>query len=361
MIIGSGMFALPYAVSVSGIWASIFGMALAFFAVLSIHFAYGEVVLNTEGRHRLPGYAKLHLGKLAGNFNKITQIIFFNATLLIYGVLGGIFLSTIFGRTPFFWTLVFFAVSVAILFFENIETIGLLNLILTIPLIAAILLISLASLSNGSFSNLPTGGGDPFFAFGIFVFALAGLSVIPDAKEVFKKKEDEPKLKSVIAWGTFVPLVLYVIFIVAVLMAVNGAISEDAISSLRGVLGVKIVILGAVMGFLAVLTSFLVLAYDLKAIYEFDLNMPRIFSWFLGALVPVLLFMSGLEDFVKLISVVGGIFIALDSFFVIFILRKLRKTGSGTARFLPFGPIHQTFLILIFAASIIYELVYQIF
>lgn len=360
MIIGSGMFALPYAVSVSGMWASLLGIVFAFFAVLSIHLIYGEIVLNTEGKHRLPGYAKLHLGQWAGNFNKITQVIFFNVTLLIYGVLGGIFLAMIFGWEPFWWTLMFFGASAIILFFENIETIGLINLALTVPLIIAILLISFASLANGSLSNLPTVGKDPFFAFGIFVFALAGLSVIPDAREVFKRKEDEPKLKSVITLGTSIPLILYVLFVVAVLMAVNGAISEDAISSLYGVLGEKVVLLGAIMGFLAVLTSFLVLAYDLKAIYEFDIGAPRYISYFFAVSAPALLFVAGLEDFVKLISVVGGIFIALDSFFVIFILRKIRQSGLANVSFLKFGFWHQLALILIFAASIVYEVIYQV-
>lgn len=97
MIIGSGMFALPYAVSVSGFWGAIIGAALAFFAALSIHLVYGEVVVNTREKHRLPGYAKLYLGTLVGNLSKLASILGFNAVLLIYGALGGFFLSLIFG------------------------------------------------------------------------------------------------------------------------------------------------------------------------------------------------------------------------------------------------------------------------
>ena len=363
MIIGSGMFALPYAVSVSGLWASLIAAGLALFAVMSIHLVYGEIVVNTDERHRLPGYVRSYLGKFAGNVNKAGQIIFFNATLLIYAVLGGVFLSAVFGGSSFWWTLIFLTASALILFFENIEGIGFLNFILTIPMILAILLISFWAFGGGKFANIHLYGSDPFFAFGIFVFALTGLSVIPDAYDIFifRNIEGKKPLKKVIALGTIIPLILYMIFIAAALMAVDGLISKDAISSLEGVLWRPAVLLGAIVGFLAVFTSFLVLSYDLKQIYRLDVGISKISAWILSATIPLALFLFGLTDFVKIISIVGGIFIALDGFFVIFILRKIRQSGVSQFKFLSFGPIHQALLVLIFAASIVYELVYQIF
>lgn len=363
MVIGSGMFALPYAVSVSGFWASLAGAGLAIFAVLSIHLAYGEIVVNTPERHRFPGYVKEYLGAFAGNLNKIVQIIFFNVTLLIYGVLGGVFLETIFGGSLFAWSLIFFVASALILYFENIERIGFLNFILTIPLIAVTLVISLLSFARGGVANVPVFGSDPFFAFGVFVFALTGLSVIPDAYDIFRFRagaSEKNLLKKVITLGTFAPLILYIIFISGVLFAVNGSVSEDAISSLGVALGRPVVILGAIAGFFAVFTSFLALAYDLKQIYRLDSGVPKTTAWLLSVSVPVALFVFGFTDFMKLISIVGGVFIALDGFFVILILRKIRKTNPATHRFLSFGRFQQTLLFLIFAASIIYELVYQI-
>lgn len=362
MVIGSGMFALPYAVSVSGFLASIVAGAVAFFAVLSIHLAYGEIAVNTEERHRLPGYIKLYLGNFFGNINKFSEIIFFNATLLIYGLLGGVFLLTIFGGTAFWWTLVFFAVSALILFFEKIEQIGFLNFMLTIPLIAAVLLISGLAFSKSGAGNITMQVSDPFFVFGFLMFALTGLSAIPDAYDIFRFNgvvEKDP-LKKAITFGTAMPIILYTIFIVGVLSVANGIVSEDAISSLEIILGRPVVILGAIAGFLAVFTSFLVLAYDLRQIYRLDIGVSKIIAWFLSALVPSALFLFGLTDFMRLISIVGGVFIALDGFFVIFILRKLRKINPTSHKFLQFGRFQQTLLILIFTASIIYELVYQI-
>lgn len=362
MIIGSGMFALPYAVSISGLWPSILGAALAFFAVLSIHLAYGEIVANTAESHRLPGYASIYLGKLVGNLTKTTQLVSFNVILLIYGVLGGVFLSTIFkALPPFWWTIIFFGFGSLIFLKNSIAKIGFINFILTLPLILAILIISALSLAGGSIANITFQASDPFFAFGVFVFSLTGLSVIADARDIFGKGGEVHKLKGVILWGTFVPLILYIIFVVAVLAISGSGVTIEAIAGLQNVLGDKITILGAIIGFLAMFTSYLVLGYDLKEIYELDMGMPRFTSWILSAGIPASIFILGFANFVKLISIAGGILIALDSFWVIFILRKMRSLGGQKLQFLSFGTLHQISLIIIFTLSIVYELVYHVF
>ena len=144
------------------------------------------------------------------------------------------------------------------------------------------------------------------------------------------------------------------------LMALGGSVPKDAISGVSGILGRNAVVFGALAGFLAVVTSFLALAYDLRKIYELDIKIPKAPAWAASVFLPALLFVFGLKDFAQLISIVGGVFIAVDGFFVIFILREMRKAGRAVRRFLPFGLLQQTLLFLVFTASIIYELVYQI-
>lgn len=359
MIIGSGMFALPYAVSVSGVFAAIVSSIGAFFFVLLLHLAYGEIVINTEGHHRLPGYSKLYLGKFFGHLSKVSQLLGFNTGLLIYGVLGGIFLGTIFGGSAMIWSLVFFACGTLILFIWNIEQIGFINFVLVVPLILVTIFISFLAYDAGSTSNLPFSGTDSFFSFGIFVFALAGLSVIADARDIFKSKTEELRLKSVIIVGTALPYFLYAIFITGVLMAVNSMVSEDSISSLAPVLGLTVVKLGAWVGLIAVFTSYLAMGYDLKEIYELDFGFGRLWPQVLVFLVPVVLFAGNFADFIKLVSIAGGLLMAMDALFVVFILRKQRSVNENK-RFLSFGYWQQGFLLLIAAASIAYEVAYQI-
>lgn len=358
MIIGSGMFALPYAVNVSGaIWGMVTAV-VALIAVLGIHLAYGEVVLNTEERHRLPGYARYYFGRGVGRLSAVLQVIGFNIALLIYAELAGIFLDILFGGGNFLWTMVFFVGVSLILFFQNIERIGFINFILAIPLILITVLISLLAYRSGSAGNIPLYGTDKFFSFGIFVFALAGLSVIADAKEIFKG-EAAAKLRSAVIWGTVLPFILYILFIFGILSAVDGAASQDAISGLSGILGEGVVKLGAIVGILAVFTSFLALGFDVKQIYELDLKIPKFASWAILISLPLGLYLSGADDIVKLISIAGGVFVAFDGLIVIFILRKLRSMGRQI-RILPDGALPQLFLGATLILGIIYELIYQI-
>ena len=362
MIIGSGIFALPYAVNVSGIFWAIISAALAFIAVLSIHLAYGEIVSNTDGSHRLPGYAKLYLGKIFGGLSLASQILGFNIALLIFGGLGGFFLSILFGGAPFFWALAFFIIASLILFFENAEGIGFIDFILTIPLILIVLYIAFLSFGKGSVANIALFGQDRFFSFGVFMFALAGLAAIADAKEVLSGNSfgAPAKLKSAIILGTTIPLILYCVFIFGVLMASGGKVSKDAISGLIGVLGPGILKVGAVLGLLSLARSYLALGFDLKAMYKFDLKFPTFFAWLLGGLIPVLFYIFGVQDFIKLTSIMGGTLIAFDGIIIIFILRKFRKNIGEKTKLLYFGAPLQFFLIFILSAAIVYEFIYQI-
>lgn len=363
MIIGSGMFALPYAVSVSGFWPSAASAILALFTVLSLHLAYGEIAANTMGRHRFPGYVKIYLGDFWGRFSKLTQVVFFTAILLVYGVLGGIFIAKVFGgvfASPFWWTIICFAFGSIMFIWSSAKRVGLINFLLTIPLIFAIFVISYFAWRSGSVSNVHFYAKDPFFAYGFFVFSLAGLSIIADAKEVFKEWDVFKSLKRAIIFGTAIPFFLYIFYVVSVLMASGTNVTSESLDGLSLVLGEGVILIGAFVGALAMFTSYLALGYDLKEVYEFDFGISKFAAWALVSFAPLALFLFGFTDFVKLISIAGGVFVALDGIFVILMLKKLRAGIGQHFKFLPFGRFQRGLLFTALIASIVYELVYQI-
>jgi tyrosine-specific transport protein len=361
MIIGSGMFALPYAVSVSGVLGTTLAAIIAYGAVLAIHLAYGEIVANTKERHRLPGYVRMYLGAWAGRLNSIIVVVGFNTGLLVYGTLGGIFLSTMFDGSAFFWTLVFFGLGSIIILVNSIERIGLINFFLAVILIVATLWISFFAFQAGSSTNIVFQNLDPFFAFGIFVFSLTGLSVIADAFGIIRENRPHEELKKAIVVGTTVPLILYVVFIAAVLMASGADVTKDALRGLIDVLGERVVFMGALVGVFAMFTSYLAMGYDLRKMYELDFGVPSWLSWVVFVVVPIVFFISGFKNFVALISLMGGVLIAFNGIFVVFILRILRKKINNGIRFLRFSVPVQVAIVVVFLASIAYELVYHIF
>ena len=61
--IGAGIFSLPFITLKAGFWTMIgYFVVLGGLAIL-IHLFYGELVLKTPDYKRLPGFAKLYLGK----------------------------------------------------------------------------------------------------------------------------------------------------------------------------------------------------------------------------------------------------------------------------------------------------------
>lgn len=366
MIIGSGMFALPYAVRISGLWWGMGSAFVAYGAILVIHLAYGEVVLNSHGKHRLPGYVNAYFGRFWGLFEGGAQIIAFNAILLVYAILGGKFFALLFGHgTHEAWTLFFLGLSAAILLIRSAQAVGFINLLLTAPLIVATLWISLRAFAAGSLERVweVSQGTSPFFAFGVFMFSLAGMSVIADAKSVFEKESIIRKatlLRRAIVLGTTAPLILYIIFIFGVLSISGVDVTEDALTGLIDRLGTNVVRIGALIGFLAVFTSYLSLGYDLREVYKLDRGVSYVVAWALTVIVPGGLFFLEPTSFIQIMALVGGFFVALDGLFIVLLLRAMRKKGEIAHQFLPFPPIVAWALMALFLASATYEVLYQI-
>ncbi|MEK9175704.1 MAG: aromatic amino acid transport family protein [Patescibacteria group bacterium] len=362
MIIGSGMFAIPYAVTMSGFWRGVFGAIVAFFAVLAIHLAYGEVVTNDSEAHRLPGFVRKHFGSFAGEISGFSQILSFNIVLIVYGILGGKFLSTFIGYgSSEFWAILFFILCGLIFLLISIRSLGFISLMLTTPLIAATLYISYLAIRVGNLENIIfINGTNSFFAFSVFVFALSGLSVIADAKNIWKGSVSIfSQLRKAIIVSTTIPAILYVVFTAGVLSASGIATTPDSLTGLIPYLGNFVVRIGSLIGFLAVITSYLGLGYDLRKIYELDRGIHSFVAWGLVAIVPLGFFIAGLTSFIKLMSLVGGFFVVVDGIFVIFVLRKMRNK-PGHIKFLPFNSIIQFALVILFVASATLEVLYQI-
>ncbi|MBU1957064.1 hypothetical protein KJ680_01545, partial [bacterium] len=71
------------------------------------------VTYFTQGKHRFTGYVEIFLGKQAKQFAFLTTIVSYYGTLLIYGLLAGLFLSNIFNQfSPAIFTIIFFIITV---------------------------------------------------------------------------------------------------------------------------------------------------------------------------------------------------------------------------------------------------------
>src|SRR3989344_511673 len=95
MIVGVGMFAMPYSVVSAGVLLSLFYFLLACGIVTIFHTLYGHVLFYHPERKRLPGYIREYFGTTAYYAAFLSRFLSYFGYLLAYGVLAGLLLSHI--------------------------------------------------------------------------------------------------------------------------------------------------------------------------------------------------------------------------------------------------------------------------
>jgi amino acid permease len=358
-VVGVGIFGVPYVVAKSGFSIGLLFLFVLTGAVLLLHLFYGEIVLRTPGKHRFVGYAQLYLGSWGRKIAALTSIFVFYGALLAYIIVGGKFLATIFGGSDFFWSLIFFAVCASAIFF-GLRVVAQIEIVMSLFLIIVVLLIFVKGWPAIELTNLTTWNWTYFFLpYGVTLWAATGWTAIPEMREIFKR--NYRLLKKAILWGTLLPGFLHLLFILTVVGVTGQQTSSEAIQGLVVALENHTVVLGAVFGLLAVVTSFLVLGLALKKIYWYDYRINKYLAWVLTCSVPLAAYLFYLRDFITIIGFLGATFGGLNGILLVFIYQRAKKTGRRQPEYSLKLPTFVGYgLILLLALGIIYQLVYYL-
>lgn len=358
-VVGSGIFILPYVVAKAGFAIGLFFLLALSGLILLIHLFYGEVVLRTIGRHRFVGLAGIYLGRWGKRLTTVTSVFIFYGALLAYTILAGKFLKTIFGQSDFFWSLIFFAVFSLAIFF-GLRLVAQLEIIMSFLLILVVGLIFFKGWPMIETANLTTLDWSYFFLpYGAMIWAIGGWAAIPEMKEIFQ--ENCHYFKKAVIWGTLLPAFIYGIFILTVVGVTGQDTSSEAIQGLARVLESQTIVFGAIFGWLAVATSFLVMGISLKKVFWYDYRINKHLSWAMVCSVPLVAYLLHLRDFVGIIGFLGSTLISLEGIILIIIYQKAKKNGRRQPEYslkIPF--LFNYALILLFALTIIYQLVYRL-
>lgn len=328
MIVGAGIFALPYVFSRAGLFWGIILFGAAFLITLFLSNLYGEIAYYTRGKHRYTGYVNIFLGRPAKHLAFITTIASYYGSLLIYGLLGGLFLFNVFGNLSVFkFSLIFFSIA-AIISWLNIERVSSLNFYLTLPIFGFIIYLIFIAFPDIKIANF-TGGNfvfnsDWFLPYGIWIFALGGFAALPETRDIFSKSPLR-HFKRVIFLSLAVSAIFYFLFIFSVLGANGPFTTKDALSGLLNILGKEAFLIGSLIGFFAVFTSYIALAFDMKCIFNYDYKISPVFAWLLAVVPPVGLFLLGIVDFVRVLEIVGVLGLGIGGVFIILMSKSLRK------------------------------------
>ena len=328
MIIGVGMFAIPFSFAAAGFWLGAFELIILALAVLALHLLYGEIVLATPRYHRLPGYIRIYLGSRAAGVAWVSTLVGTIGTLLAYIIVGSLFLQAIFGAMAprmhgMGWAIALAGAVCAITFFP-LRKEAAINGLLTIFEIGFIGVLSLWLLPDVSLPHFS--GIYPahlFMPYGVLLFALAGASVIPDVAQLLRRNKRRTRLA--IITGSAVPPVIYFLFAFGVVGVSGPATSEEAIAGLGAVLGSSVVVWGSAAGLLAVLTSYIALSENFQALLTLDMGLRRRTAWIAASAIPFVVYLAGLQNFIAIISIVGIVAFAVDGTLFFLMGRKIRQ------------------------------------
>jgi amino acid permease len=350
-IIGVGLFALPYITLKVGIWIMLGYFIALTFIVLLIHLLFAEVALNTKDYLRMPGYARIYLGRWGRGISLMSAVVGLTGALLAYLIVGGKFLEQL--LAPYlnggyeFYVLIYFAVG-ALLIFGGIKAVSKIEFWALFAFFIVLGLIGWQGWPAVDISNLfaKSGGAKDFFLpYGAILFALWGASLIPEIEEMLQGAKH--LVKRVVSVSIFISAAVYLVFIFLVLGISGFLTSPEAIAGLSDKLGGGVVFLAIIFGLLTTFTSFITLGLTLKKIFHYDLRISKSLSWAAACFLPLALFFAGMKDFIKVIGFVGAVMLAVEGILIILMYNKIKKKWLLT---LP--------LILFLVAGIVYEIFY---
>lgn len=322
-IIGAGIFSLPYLFNRLGLVSGFFYL-IAFTAVyFVIHLMYAQVLKIQEGNHQFfyltHKYFKEKLANFA-SFIILGELIF---VMLVYLVLAPTFAQLVFGNDGLIYLLVFWLFS-SIFIFAKLSVLGLADFAGIVSISAIILIVLFAGggeLITPSFQKLDLALF--FLPFGPLLFSLSGRPAVHKVIEIYKRTKEKGlsfSLPKVIFWGTAIPTMVYLLFVISVLR-LNPEVSPEALNSLSFLPSYLLVLLG-ILGLITLWTSYFMIGINVKDILRLDLKKPFWLSALVVLFTPLLLYFLGFKNFLFVITFVGSIFLAFEGFFVIALWQK---------------------------------------
>lgn len=326
-IIGAGIFGIPYLIARSGLGCSLFYFLILGATVIILHLLFGETILRTKENYRLIGYTAKYLGPRAKLFITFSTLIGTIGALLAYIILGGTFLnvflpfsSSLFQSTIIFWLLF------SSLLLLRIKSLAWIQLIMDIGFLGVIILIFSNALPLINFDNfISVSRENILLPYGVIMFSLIGLNAVPEVAHILKKKRD---LKQVIIVSLLISVCVYIFFGISVVGVSGLETSPEAFQGLVAYLGEKIIVIGSLLGMLAVSTSFLILGNYLKNSLILDYKIGFYPAFLITVFSPLVLYIIGIRQFISVIAFIGVFVGFLEGLIIIKNYLKSLKQGN---------------------------------
>ncbi|MBN2050517.1 MAG: hypothetical protein JW760_08750 [Spirochaetales bacterium] len=324
--IGGGVMAVPFLAARTGIFPAIGIILVCYAASALLHLMIAEMSSASEGKQILEIMTNyLFRGRLGGVLTWVffALILFaFLASLGAYIAGAGEILTELTGLHPLLCQLLFYLIAAGIVAF-GLKVLGVSEKIAIIMIALVFAVLAVASFKAGLHPFPPAGGGftETLALFGMVMFCFAAFFSVPQAAEGLAWNR---KLTGrAVLLGIGINLV-FILVVTLLTLSVSEEVTRVAIIGWASAIGAWAGILGSVIVFLAMLTSYWSISYALATILKERLKWKHLVCW-LAATVPTLLFvMSGMTDFLGFMRLAGGAIAIIVALLVVPTFRKFR-------------------------------------
>ncbi|MFA4719657.1 aromatic amino acid transport family protein [Pyrococcus kukulkanii] len=328
--IGAGVLGLPYAASEVGLIPAL--AVLIGVMLLMLFTAY--IVLDLSAKMngaQMSTIAQRVLGKPGGWIMLISiAIMSFGALLAYISGIGGV-LNGLFGINERLGAVLFWLFA-SLIVYTGIEMSGKSELAMSLAMLVLFLLVAILLLPKGDVHRAMYFNREGLWKIiGVSIFALGCHSIIPD---VYKSLGNYKEMKRVVLLAFLIPTAVYALFMVSFLIVFGRETPQIATQALASLYGSFGNIIGNLIPFFAITTSYIGIALaQLSNLQEF-LKLPRNVAFVLTVVPPLIVYLLGIGDFVSVLGVAGDTgdlmaFIVLP--IVIYITTRLLPVGSGEA------------------------------
>lgn len=324
-IVGAGIFSLPYVISRVGLIRGVF--YFIFFAAVyyAIHRMYADLLLKTEEPHQFFYIARAYFSRFLASLvsgGVFLELVF---VMTVYLILAPSFLKLVLGIPAGYLVLGFWALG-SLFMLARLSWVGwaeFLGVASIVGAVGAILWMGAGKSLEFSTPSL-TGWFGFMLPFGPLLFALAGRPAIGELVKMWRKSGQEHNipfsLSRVIFWGTVIPSVLYLVFVVGVL-ALSPSPSVDTITGLEFLPSGALLVLG-ILGFFALWTSYFMIGINLRDTLREDLKAPNALAYAIPWIFPLLLYVAGVNHFLGAVSFTGSVLLGIEGAAIAFMWRK---------------------------------------
>lgn len=359
-IVGVGVFGLPYIFAKAGFALALVELLIMGFLLTILQLMQAEIAIQTNGRQRLVGYVRTYLGHGWSWLVTIALAGGIWGAMLAYMIVGGKFLflfgSSVLGGTEFIYSLLVAGIASALIY-RGLRFASKVEIIVVGALLFLFLFIVLACLPYiKPAAWLPVNFDHIFSPYGVILFSLAGVGIVPELHDVLGK-QSRAKLGQVIVTGMVLIVSLYALFSAAVVGVTGALTTEVAFDGLIPILGDTFRVFATGLGTLTILSIYFMLGIELLNTLHFDFRLPHKLSWAIVTIVPVIAYLLGAREFIQVVGFVGSVFAgALGILIALTYDRMKRGPICREHHCLNFPSILTWMLILLFVGGIFYEI-----